>query len=109
MKQASIPVYIRFGEIPKNERSKVHYGDDIAGQELGVSVWEAIKANGCYYPKLPDDANENAISDYFHQLFEKNKKVYLVIGEKWGEGQCREPVLRNVKIIKEIANYSEWG
>lgn len=33
MKQASIPLYIRFGEIPTDEISEVHRGDSVIREE----------------------------------------------------------------------------
>ena len=53
MKQAVVPLYIRFGEIPKDEKSKVYRSDSIVREEAGVSVWRAIENCGCYYPILP--------------------------------------------------------
>ena len=33
-------IYIRIGNIPENERSKIHrnFGDEVIGEEAGVSV-----------------------------------------------------------------------
>lgn len=99
----SMKLYIRFGEIPKDERSAIHFSDEIVGYECGVSVWDCIEADGRYYPILPKEPNENAISDYFHHLLHSNKKVYLVTGDRIRlEGHDREPLLRNVIILKDI-------
>ena len=106
MKQATIPLYIRFGEIPKDEKSKVYRSDSIVREEAGVSVWRAIENCGCYYPILPEEPNENTISDYFDMLLHNDKKVYLVTGtEMFIEGADREPLLMDVKILKEITDY----
>lgn len=106
MKQASIPLYIRFGEIPTDGKSKVHRSDQIVREEAGVSVWRAIEDCGCYYPILPEEPNENTISDYFHMLLHSDKKVYLVTGtELFIEGADREPLLINVKVLDEITHY----
>ena len=106
MKYATVPVYIRFGEIPKNKKSKIYAGDQIVGEEVGVSVFRALESNGFYYPALPEDVNENGIMDYFQFLLNSDKKVYLVTGDEMRfEGQCREPLLQNVVVIKEITHY----
>ena len=106
MKQAVVPLYIRFGEIPKDEKSKVYRSDSIVREEAGVSVWRAIENCGCYYPILPEEPNENTISDYFDMLLHNDKKVYLVTGtEMFIEGADREPLLMDVKILKEITDY----
>ena len=106
MKQASIPLYIRFGEIPSDGKSKVHRGDEIVREEVGVSVWRAIENCGYYYPILPEEPNENTISDYFYMLLHSDEKVYLVTGtEMFIEGADREPLLMDVTILKEITHY----
>lgn len=106
MKQASVKVYIRFGEIPKDEISHVHLGDVDFRPEGGLSVWRAVESNGCYYPVLPEDANENAIADYFDMLLNGDQRVYLVTGvEMRAEGADREPLLMKPVIIKEITGY----
>ena len=103
MKQETTPLYIRFGEIPTNGKSKVYRGDAIIREEAGVSVWRAVEANGRYYPVLPDEPNKNTIADYFEYVMYCNCKVYLVTGnELCIEGADREPLLENVKILKDI-------
>ena len=106
MKQATKKLYIRFGEIPEDKKSKVHRSDAIIRDEGGLSVWRAIQADGEYYPMLPEDANESAIADYFSMLLSGKKKIYLVTGtEMFLEGADREPLLMDdIQIIKEL-NY----
>lgn len=93
--------YIRFGHIPNDEKSKTYRGDAIIGEESGVSVWECVFANGIPFPILPQNASESAIADYFDFLF-GNRPVYLVTGTELSErGSAREPLLKDVQIIKE--------
>lgn len=100
---SEIPVYIRYGEIPIDGKSKIYFGDELVGEELGVSVWETYKVDNVYFPKLPAEPNESAITDYFDFLLSRNKKVYLVTGNKLKiEGHDREPLLEDVKIIREL-------
>lgn len=103
MIQAQMPLYIRFGEIPKDFQSSVHIGDSIVRKEGGVSVWRAIESNGYYFPILPENANEQGIFDYFHLLFSQDT-IYLVTGTELRiEGADREPLLMSdIKIIKKI-------
>ena len=89
----------------KNKKSKVHQGDAILRDEGGLSVWRAVEVNNCYYPILPEEPNDNTISDYFDLLLSTNKKVYLVTGDElYIEGACREPLLINVTILKDISS-----
>lgn len=109
MKLATIPVYIRFGEIPEDGKSKIYLGDDDSNKEMGVSVWECIFVDNMYYPILPKEANENSVNDYFSMLFDTKRSVYLVTGDKLrGEGQSREPLLTNVKIIKNLTTQYKY-
>ncbi len=106
IKQATAPLYIRFGELPEDNVSKVHFGDATVRSEGGLSVWRAVECDGQYFPLLPEDANKSAISDYFSMLF-SDKEVYLVTGTEMRlEGADREPLLDapTVVVIKKL-NY----
>lgn len=81
MKQASVPLYIRFGEIPETGKSGIFASGTKVGEEVGLSVYKAIEANGCYYPLLPEDANESSIADYFDFLINQERNVYLLTGQ----------------------------
>lgn len=106
---SKIPVYIRFGRIPKDGKSKVYLGDQVVSDEPGVSVWECVKANGMYYPVLPKNTNEHGISDYFSLLLYSDRPVYLVTGSRIRiNGHDNEPLLMNVKIIKELSYKDMW-
>lgn len=102
------PYYIRFGEIPENERSGIYKGEVKVGEEIGVSVFEAIKVNGEYRILLPSKLKEEIGFDLYNFIGStKNKdtnkyKCYLVKGKVVGYGTVNETLLRNIKIIKEI-------
>lgn len=99
---ATVPVYIRFGDIPEDFQSKVHNGCVIRN-EGGVSVWDCVESCRCYYPVLPKNPNNCAINDYFDMLF-SDKPVYLVTGTRmYINGACNEPLLMNdIKILKKL-------
>ena len=97
-------VYVRFGDIPKNEKSNIYSSDEKVDEELGVSVWDSCTANDDYFPKLPDNPSEEAITDFFKLLY-SDRPVYLVSGVELNHtGTDDEPLLKNIKIIKEL-NY----
>ena len=107
MIQATVPVYIRFGELPNDGQSEVHWGDYTARKEGGISVWRAIKANGQYYPMLHSDANEDGIADFYRMVMQHSDPIYLVTGQEIRlEGADREPLLKNVVILKQL-HYAE--
>ena len=102
MKQATLPLYIRFGDIPEDNQSSVHYGDQLVRKEGGLSVWRAVEAFGTYFPMMHEDINKDGIFDYFGMLF-SNKPVYLVTGSEMRlEGADREPLLEDVVVIRKL-------
>ena len=38
--------YIRIGEFPPTGKSRIHCGDELLGEETGVSIWEAVELDG---------------------------------------------------------------
>lgn len=96
--------YVRFGRIPPDEISKSHRGDGILWSEKGVSAYESTVVNDVYFPILPDNPTEECYADYFYFLF-SDKRVFLVIGDELEErGSSGEPLLKNVKAVKELTD-----
>lgn len=100
-------VYIRFGDIPTDGKSKIYKSGEVVGEELGISVWHCVFANGVPCPILPDPFNEVALADYIGHLF-GNRKVYLVTGNVVGKGTVGEPLLENVTVIREYTDDYEY-
>lgn len=98
--------YIRFGDIPENERSGIYRGDEgKVGEEIGVSCYEFIFLDGRYRILLPLNANIHICATLGHLIDEYlggSRKVFLIIGDEVGRGKDNEPLLNNVKIIEEI-------
>ena len=89
-------LYIRYGEIPPDEKSKIHNrAGEIIGEEAGVSVFEYIEGRGIVVPD-----NEIARDDFFKLSNTFWKNHYLVSGEEVGIGSDGEPLINNIKIIK---------
>ena len=89
-------VYIRFGSIPENQKSKNHLSGNM---EVGVSVYEAIYRDGKYSLLLPSPTGSSCVS----LSGCLDRPAYLVEGEKIGVGSDGEILLKNCKIIKAIA------
>jgi hypothetical protein len=97
--------YLRFGEIPYNEKSRIFSnGDDTSRNEIGVSCYEVIYDD--YYKHyrilLPPLLNIKTLNDLIRFLEYSSKKIYIIEGDYYGIGSDMEPVLKNIKIIKEI-------
>lgn len=93
--------FIRAGSIPENEQSKNHITGEL---EKGVSVYLAIKMGGkshyrIVFPTLEDDKLQKACASLSSI---KEKTLYEVSGDLIGYGSEHEPLLKKVKIIKEI-------
>ena len=101
--------YIRFGKIPKNEKSRIHLGDDIRF-EIGVSVWDAVKLEDGYHLVAPLQGNSCAYTDFIKMAFPQEwygdfvsqEPIYVVSGEEVGRGSDNEPLLKNIEIIEEL-------
>ena len=101
-------VYVRFGDIPTDGKSKVYKSGEVVKEELGVSVWNCAFANGVPYPiLLTNFISETALADYISHLF-GNRKVYLVTGDVVGTGTVGEPLLNNVTVIREYTDDYEY-
>lgn len=102
--------YIRFGEIPENEVSGIYCGGEVkVGEEKGVSVYDAVEIDGEWRVVLPNPLLKevgfdlyNFISDTKCMVETERRPMYLVQGDEVGKGTTNEPLLRNVKIIKEL-------
>jgi hypothetical protein len=99
-------LYLRFGEIPKNEISGIFRGDlGRIGDECGVSCWEGIKIGDNYkliLPQIESCGMNYTMEGMMEDLELGNKKVYIITGDFVGYGSHGEPCLKNVKIIKEL-------
>lgn len=102
-------VYLRFGHIPTDLKSKAHRGDGILREEKGVSVWNCTFVNDVPFPILPNNPTESCMADYFYMLF-GNKPVYLVKGTELQDvGSAGEPLLgTDITIVKEYTDDYEY-
>jgi len=94
--------YLRFGNLPPNNISLKHRGDEIIKEEKGLSVWDCTMVNDVPFPLLPNNASESAMADYFYMLL-SDRPVFLVTGTEIEErGSAGEPLLTNsITIIRE--------
>lgn len=102
-------IFYRFGEIPKNEKSYIWKGNEKVGEEPGVSVYEAHKnINGTYSPVLPFPTSEKAFNDFIYHIEYFTGNKYLVTGDLLDKtGTNGEPLIKNVKILKELQYMKE--
>ena len=98
-------LYIRFKNIPENEISGVYDGDcGRIRDELGVSCYEFIEREGNYNIIL-SSINTGFLNDLcgFVDRFEMGEiSAYLIEAEQVGIGTCGEPVVKKIKIIREL-------
>lgn len=83
------PCFIRFGGIPKDEKSFNHRQEYY---EKGVSVYNGLKRGKRGVPIIP---NEDAINSFSVV----QRVAYFVEGKVVGAGSDGEPLLRNIKIL----------
>lgn len=99
-------LYIRFGDIPINGKSKVYNGEIETGIEEGISVYPAFKdKEGNIILGLNLPITKTSLYTQQHLLEYESRPCYLVTGDYVGKGSDGEPLLKNVRIIKEIKPY----
>lgn len=91
--------FIRFGDIPKNEKS-FNYRDGF--HENGVSVYNALFYPDGKYEILP----ENDIQ-VFGSISYSGRPAYRVWGDVVGTGSDGEPLLRNVRRKQSVDTAKE--
>lgn len=99
------PLYIRFGDVPSNETSKIYRGEVEIGDENGVSVYPAFEVNGNIVLGLTLPITKTTLYTQQHLLEYDNRPCYLVSGDYVGKGTDGEPLIRNITIIKRLDNY----
>ena len=98
-------LYIRFGNIPSNEKSKIYHGEEEIGDENGVSVYPAFELNGNIVLGLTLPITKTTLYTQQHLLEYDNRPCYLVSGDYVGNGTDGEPLIKNISVIKRLDNY----
>lgn len=105
-RQKNEQLYIRFGHIPPNEKSKIYHGEEEIFYENGVSVYPAFElANGNIVLGLSLPITKTTLYTQQHLLEYDNRPCYLVKGDYVGEDSDGQPLINNVTIIKKIDKY----
>lgn len=103
----TVNLYIRFGKIPPNEESNMKHKFETIGKEIGVSCYRVHTHNGKYLPILPIPCTEDTLCTMDYCLLEASKglrPVYIITGDEVGIGADKEPLLKNITIIKDISD-----
>ena len=104
--------YIRFGEIPAEEKSFIYRNSVPIGREKGISVYFGKKIKGLWHACMPNtfkfgqgNTYESLIDDVLHRSkdVKDQRKTYLVKGKFIGYGSDGEPLIKNARILKRIA------
>lgn len=98
-------LFIRFKNIPDDEISGVYDGDcGKIRDEVGVSCYEFINQDDSYKIIL-SSLSSGFLRDlcfFMEELECNNIPVYLIEAERVGIGSYGEPVVKNIKIIKQL-------
>ena len=99
-------LYIRFGDIPENERSGVYENFERKVGELeGVSVYECTQdTHQIILPKLNETTLNTFYGFFAHGKYHR-RPVYLVSGIKVGVGLDNEPLIRDIKIVEQLTDF----
>ena len=95
--------YLRFGDIPENEKSGIYRREELIGFEDGVSVYDVvISEDGKISVGFPLPATESTLDTFVGFIKYHNRQMFLVDGDFVGRGTDGEPLIKNVKILQEI-------
>lgn len=99
-------LYIRFGEIPTDEKSKIFQGEIEVGTENGVSVYPAFKTSeGDIVLGLNLPITKTTLYTQQHLIEYDDRPCYLVKGDYVGKDTDGQPLINNVSIIEKIDTY----
>jgi len=99
-------LYIRFGEIPTDEKSKIYQGDIEVGTENGVSVYPAFKTDeGDVVLGLSLPITKTTLYTQQHLIEYDDRPCYLVKGDYVGKDTDGQPLINNISIIEKIDKY----
>lgn len=99
-------LYIRFGEIPTGEKSKIYQGEVEVGTENGVSVYPAFKTDeGDIVLGLSLPITKTTLYTQQHLIEYDNRPCYLVRGDYVGKDTDGQPLINNISIIEKIDGY----
>ena len=90
-------IYVRFGEIPANWKSKNYLTGEY---EKGISVYEALERDNNISIILPSLTGSACVT----LSGVLDRPMYEVTGEYVGKGSDGELLLKNCKIVREIKN-----
>ena len=77
--------YLRFGDIPTSGLSNIWLRDEIIGQELGVSVYDAVLMTDGWHVIFPKPMTREVLHTLYDLIAEK-RSVYILSGEEIGRG-----------------------
>lgn len=99
-------LYIRFGEIPTDEKSKIHQGEIEVGTENGVYVYPAFKTDeGDIVLGLNLPITKTTLYSQQHLIEYDDRPCYLVKGDYVGKDTDGQPLINNISIIEKIDGY----
>lgn len=88
--------------MPPYERSGIWKSDQHIGYEEGVSVYDCLEKDGKYEIVLPTPLTASSLYTIQGFILYNKRRVYLVSGNEIGQGTDKEPIIKNIRIIKEI-------
>ena len=67
-----------------------------------MSVYDCYEKDGKYHVVLPTPLSSSSLYTIQGFILYDRRRVYLVDGNEVGRGTDKEPIIKNIRIIKEI-------
>lgn len=104
-----MPTFIRFGRIPEDKKSTIHYHRIEVEKEEGLSVYHGIRINDRWHIVYPNPSNENTNCTFENFVGgqgpgapRKDQVILLVTGRIIGTGCDGEPIIDHVRILEDL-------
>lgn len=109
-------LYMHFGKIPSDGKSKVYYnsGDFVIAELAGVSCYRCLCRDGKYSLVMHEKTPSYVFRELFWTYQETGLDVYILKGTVVGTGPDGEPLLSDIEIvdhlkIEDITSYGvDW-
>ena len=106
-----MPTFIRFGKIPEDKRSTIHYHSIEVGKEEGLSVYHGVKIGDTWHIAYPNPSNENTnctfecfVGGQGPGVPRKDQVILLVTGRVIGTGCDGEPLIDHVRVLEDLSD-----
>ena len=96
--------YSRVKPSPPSGKSSIYFHGSKIGEEIGISVFDAVNIDGTYHIVIPMPITKDTLDDIYALINYSNEGIFLVEGEQIGTGSDNEPLIKDIVVLSEITD-----